>query len=125
MLLFFPCFGNRKKQGEYMSEIQPKNSERQEKLYKQEYVQSAALFQKALAQEAKSTYTPQQQQFQQVMEKAMDVLNNAARGLKNPGLIAQSNQIQKDFAAYQKDPSDQNRQALQKDLGEITQKKNL
>ena len=72
------------------------------KLYEKDYKQSATLFQHALDAHAKTTNPYKQHEFKAVMDQAMHVMNQAARSLKDKGLQAQNEQIQKDYSAYQK-----------------------
>lgn len=101
-----------------MSEIGGSGSinPRAQKLYQQEYQHGAALFEKALTQANKSSYAPQKEQFNDVMNMAMEVLNQTARGLKNAELIKQNQKIAEDFQAYQKDPSKEHLVTLKHDL---------
>jgi hypothetical protein len=72
------------------------------KLYEQDYKKSAELFQKALDAHAGTTNPYKREEFKQVMNKAMHVMNQAARGLKDKSLQKQNEQIKKDYTAYQK-----------------------
>jgi hypothetical protein len=89
---------------------------REKKLYEQEYKHGAALFQKALQQYAKSENPDQQEQFNQVMQSAMNVLNQTAQELKRQDLIAQNAAIQADYKAYQDHPSTFVKAKLDQDL---------
>lgn len=91
-------------------------SPRTRKLYEEEYKQGTNLFEKALNQSCRSSYPAQQQQFKEVMEKAMEVLNQTAGQLKRKDLLKQNQKIEEDFQAYRKDPSQKHVQALKHDL---------
>ena len=92
-------------------------SPRERRMYEQEYKHSAELFQKALEQSAKSDNQYQQEQFGEVMGKAMDVLNQTAQGLKRKDLMEQNSKIAADYQAYQSSPADEARRAkLNQDL---------
>ena len=91
-------------------------SPREKQMYEKEYQHGAALFEKALEQTCKSNYQPQKEQFREVMNKAMTVLNQAAKELKNNELIAQNKKIEKDFEAFKKDPTLDRANVLKEDL---------
>ena len=80
---------------------------REKKLYEQEYVHGAKLFQKALEQHAQSDNMFQQGEFRNVMDKAMNVLNETARELKNKSLAEQNDKISKDYEAFIKQPANE------------------
>jgi len=79
---------------------------RERKMYEQEYKHGAQLFQKALQQYVKSDNPYQQEEFHQVMDKAMRVLNETAGELNRKGLLDQNDKIEKDYAAFNKKPTD-------------------
>lgn len=77
------------------------------KMYEQEYKQSADLFQRALNEYTKSDNPYQQAEFKDVMDKAMQVLNDTAHELMRKELQRQNEQIAKDYATFQKSPGDE------------------
>jgi hypothetical protein len=89
---------------------------REKKMFEQEYKHGAALFQKALDQCAKSHNPYQQEQFGEVMHKAMQVLNQAAKELKRKDLMEQNKQIAQDYKAYQDHPTGSAKDKLNQDL---------
>jgi hypothetical protein len=104
-----------------MTEIQGNGghsiSPREKKLYKNEYVQGAQLFQKALQQYTKSDNPFQREEFRQVMDQAMNVLNETARELKTDSLKTQNEKIAKDYTAFMNQPADETKvNALNQDL---------
>lgn len=76
------------------------------KLYEHEYKESATLFKQALDQYKQSTNMYQQEEFKDVMKKAMKTLNETAQALMRQELLNQNAQIAKDFATFQKFPKD-------------------
>lgn len=78
----------------------------EKKMYEQEYRHSAGLFQKALTQYRKAENPYQQAQFKDVMDRAIEILNEAARGLMRQELQRQNEAISKDYATFQKHPTD-------------------
>ncbi len=79
---------------------------REKKMYEQEYKHGAQLFQKALQQYAKSDNRFQQAEFQEVMDKAMRILNETAAELNRKALLDQNAKIEKDYAAFSDAPTD-------------------
>lgn len=84
--------------------IGPTGSSREK--YEQEYKQGADLFQKALTQYNKSSNPYQQAEFKSVMDQAMHVMNETAHALMRQELEKQTQKIAKDYATFQKYPSD-------------------
>ena len=80
---------------------------REKKMYEQEYKHGAQLFQKALQQYIKSDNPYQQEEFHQVMDKAMRVLNETAGELNRKALLDQNARIEKDYAAFNDKPKDE------------------
>lgn len=78
----------------------------EKKMYEQEYKHSADLFQRALNQYSKSDNMYQQSEFKDVMDKAMQVLNETASELMRKELQKQNAQIAKDYATFQQFPKD-------------------
>ena len=90
-----------------------------EKMYKQEYKQSADLFKKALDQYEKSDNAFQKAEFKDVMDKAMNILNESAKGMIRKDLEEKNKKIARDYETFQKYPGDHHAvQQLQKDLDE-------
>src|SRR3990167_1432016 len=89
---------------------------RQAEVYKKEYQHGVDLFQRALGQSAKSDNPYQKEQFGEVMDKAMRVLNETAKELKRRDLMQQNQQISDDYKAYQQAQTNESRDKLVKDL---------
>jgi hypothetical protein len=101
---------------EAMSGIGPINPQ-DKKMYEQEYKHSADLFKRALDQYSKSDNPYQQAEFKEVMDRAMQILNETASGLMRKELEKQNNQISQDYANFQKFPEDKDSvDKLSKDL---------
>jgi len=79
---------------------------REKKMYEQEYKHGAQLFQKALQQYVKSDNPYQQEEFHQVMDKAMRVLNETAGELNRKALLEHNQKIEQDYAAFNEKPTD-------------------
>lgn len=77
-----------------------------QKMYEQEYKQGADLFKRALDQYTKSDNPYQKQEFQDVMDKAMHILNQTAHALMKKELEKQNAEIQKDYGTFKKYPAD-------------------
>lgn len=93
------------------------------KVFEQEYKHGADLFQRALQQYAKSKDLNQKEEFKEVMDKAMRVLNETAKELKERERMRQSQQIEEDYKAYQANPSPEAQKKLNADLDQA--KRNL
>lgn len=91
-------------------------SPRQRKMYEQEYKQGADLFQRALEQATKSQNPYQKEQFDEVMAQALEVVSQAARGLKRSDLVQESEKMEKDFQVYRQDPSQAHIHTLEQDV---------
>jgi hypothetical protein len=93
-----------------MTEIQGDQepiSFRDQHLLRQEFKTGAELFQKALHEHAKSTNPFQQQEFREVMDKALDVIRRSAAELHNKTLIDESEKITEDYSDFQGSPTSQ------------------
>ncbi len=77
------------------------SSPQERKLYQLDYKQGAELFQQALDAHEHANSPFKKAAFQNVMERAMKVMNESARALKEKGLENQNKTIEKDFTAYQ------------------------
>jgi hypothetical protein len=94
----------------------PRIGPQERKMYEQEYKHSADLFQRALKEHSASDNIFQREEFKQVMDKAMMVLNETARELKRQELLKQNKQIEKDYGAYQNNQNEMIVQKLDEDL---------
>lgn len=91
-------------------------SPRDRKLYEQEFKHAATLFQQALDSYSKSDNPYQKQEFKEVMDKAMRVLNETAQELMRKELLNQNQKIASDYATYQQDESATAQAKLNSDL---------
>lgn len=89
-----------------MGGISGPSDSRNRKMYEQEYLHGAELFQKALNQYHASSNPYQQKEFKDVMDQAMSVLNETARGLMRKELDKKNEKIAKDYQNFQKHPDD-------------------
>lgn len=76
------------------------------KMYEQEYKQGAQLFQNAIQQYVKSDNPYQKKAFQEVMDKALTILNETASGLNRKALLEQNAKIEKDYDSFNHAPDD-------------------
>lgn len=88
------------------------------KIYKQEYKHAADLFQRALQEYNQTDDIYKREEFKEVMDQAMQVLNETARELKSGKLDEQNNQIEKDYARFQDQGSKETQQKLNEDLNQ-------
>ena len=97
---------------------------REKRMYEQEYKHGADLFQRALSQYTQSSNMYQKAEFKDVMDQALQVMNQTANSLMRQELQKQNEQITKDYANFQKFPDDPDmQQQLNQDLSQA--KKNL
>ncbi len=107
--------------GGKMTEVNPENVGQSSKIqgeYASEYQQGVTLFEKALQQSRVSKNPFQKDQFQEVMETAMEVLNQTASALKNAELQKQNEQINRDFQSYKRHPGKSEADKLANDLNQ-------
>lgn len=91
-------------------------SPQEKREYELEYKHGADLFKRALTDYSKSDNMFQKAEFKDVMEQAMQVLNDTAAELKRQELLNQNEQIEKDFAAFQDKDDSSSLEKLSKDL---------
>lgn len=105
-----------------MAEIEPIRPGEERKIFEQEYRHGADLFLRALDAHAKSKNIYQQEEFKEVMNKALLVLNETARELKRKELLAQNQKIGEDYDAYQLNPGALTKEVLKGDLEQAKKK---
>lgn len=101
----------------------PPMTPREKRMYEQEYRHGAQLFQKALQSYVKSNNPYQQKEFQEVMDKAMRVLDETAKELGRQVLSEQNLKIQKDYQNFSQHAGD--RAAFEKLNQDLDQAKKL
>lgn len=99
-----------------------KISPQDRKLYEQEYKNGAKLFQETLGDYAHANSKFQKQAFKNVMDEAMDVLNQSARALNEEKLLQQNAKIQKDFEKFKEQDTPEMQQKLNDDLNQAKNK---
>ena len=91
-------------------------SSQDKKMYEQEYKQAADLFQRSLNEYESADEMNKKEAFKDVMGQAMQILNEAARGLKRSDLSTQNQKISQDFLAYQDHETADSKNQLVNDL---------
>jgi hypothetical protein len=91
-------------------------SPRDKKMYEQEFKHAADLFQRSLNEYAASDNPYQKEEFKEVMNKAMRVLNETAQELTRKELLKQNQAIEQDWANYQQDGTITSKDKLNSDL---------
>ncbi len=86
--------------------------------YRHEYKQGVDLFQRALKEYSTADEVHKKEAFKNVMENALQVLNDSARGMKRPDLLQKNQQIAKDFQNFQDSESPQTQKKLTQDLNQ-------
>jgi len=93
--------------------IQP----RDRKLYEGEYKQATDLFQRSLNEYSKSNNIYQKEEFKNVMQQALQILNDTAAELKRQDLLKQNEKIAQDFNTFKSDDAHSPKQ-LEADLNQ-------
>jgi hypothetical protein len=86
------------------------------KAYAQEYKHGVDLFQRALIEYNSADEVHKKDAFREVMDRALQVLNETAQGMKRPDLLSQNEKIAQDFQTYQSTHSEKDEKVLEKDL---------
>jgi hypothetical protein len=95
----------------------PGHTPREIHMYEREYKDSVKLFQDAVQHYAKSDNPYQKKEFQEVMDKALSILNETALELNRKALFEQNAKIEKDYAMFNKSPDNEGTiSQLEKDL---------
>lgn len=89
---------------------------RDKELYKEEYHHGVDLFKRALNEYSAADEVHKKDAFREVMDRALQVLNDTARGLKRTDLLAQNSKIREDFDSYQASQKDTEKNQLVNDL---------
>ncbi len=88
------------------------------KVYEQEYKRGAALFEKALKEFENTDNMYKKAAFKEVMDRAMEVINGAAQGLKDPSVLEQTHKISNDYTVFQTRETPITEKQLRDDLKE-------
>lgn len=91
-------------------------------MYKEEYRHGVDLFQRALNEYSSADEIHKKEAFRQVMDRALQVLNDTARGLKRTDLMAQNKTIQEDLKSYESSQKDEDKSKLAADLQQAQKK---
>lgn len=84
--------------------------------YEEQYRHGVDLFQRALEEYTGAEEVHKKEAFRNVMDKALQVLNDTARGMKRQDLLEKNNRIKEDFLALQKSPQSATKSQLENDL---------
>ncbi len=101
-----------------MGPITPHNK----KLYTQQYKHGIDLFQRALDGHATADEVHKKDAFKKVMDQALNILNETARGLKDEKLLAQNAKIEQDYNNYKSSETDSEKGKLISDLTQAEKK---
>ena len=86
------------------------------KLYTEEYHHGVNLFKRALNEYSTAGEVHKKDAFRQVMDKALNVLNETAAGLKRQDLIDKNQKIKADYDSYQASQKEDAKKTLTNDL---------
>lgn len=98
-------------------EITPDKSNRE--IYHQEAKKGIELFEKSFKAMQKSKQDEQKEEYQKVMEECLQVMQDTAKGLMNKKLLEMKEQLAVDSQNYLNNPTDANRDKVQKDINSI------
>jgi hypothetical protein len=87
-----------------------------QKAYAVDYKHSVDLFQRSLEECSKAQEMHKKAAFKDVMNRSLQVLNEAASGLKREDLLKQNDQIAKDLKIYEDKEDDSSKSTLAHDL---------
>ena len=87
-------------------------------LYEQEYRRGVDLFQRALDQYSQADEIHKKDAFREVMDRALQVLNETARELKRTDLMSQNKKISQDLESYQQNDVEPSKNQLARDLNQ-------
>ena len=88
----------------------------EKKLYEQEYLHGVDLFQRALDQCTQAEEVHKKAAFKEVMERALQALNDTARGLKREDLQKHNDELAKDLKVFEDQENVEAQQKLAQDL---------
>lgn len=87
--------------------------------YKNEYARGVKLFKDSLAEHQKAEDGPKKDKFKDVMDKALNVMNESARGFLSTRGQNEQKVLEKDYQTYLDKHDDQSYQQLNKDIDNI------
>jgi hypothetical protein len=88
-------------------------------IYQQDFKESASLFQQSLQQYGHSSIPAQQAAFQDVMKKALNIMNETAKLALSKEAQKQEAKLNAQFQAFEQDPSSQNMANLNKTITKL------
>lgn len=91
----------------------------QQEVYKQEFAQGADLFQKSLAEYQNSNIPAQKEAFKDVMQKAMQVMNETAKLCLSKEAQKKEEQVNANFQNFQAQESPENIKDLSKSIQQL------
>jgi hypothetical protein len=86
------------------------------KAYEAEYRQGLDLFKRAMTEYGNADEIHKKEAFKEVMERALQVLNETARELKRPDLMTQNQQIAHDLETYENAGDKDSKSQLAQDI---------
>lgn len=88
-------------------------------LYKQEFQKGVQLFEAGFKGLQKSQLDAQKQEYEKSMGESLEVIQDTANALMNQHLMKMKDQLAKDYQNYLANPSDGNRDKIQKDINSL------
>ncbi len=91
-------------------------------VYKQECVRGVELFQKSLQEYQKSQIPAQKEEYKDVMDKALHIIQETAAQCLGPEMQKEEGTLQQDYDKFIANPSPQNLKTLNNDLEHFKRK---
>lgn len=88
-------------------------------LYKQELQKGVKLFEAGFKGLQKSKLDAQKDEYEKSMGESLEVIQDTANALMNQHLLKMKDQLVKDYQNYLANPSDGNRDKIQKDINSL------
>ena len=87
--------------------------------YQKDFARSVDLFQKSLDEYYKTDDVNKKAKFKDVMDKALQIMNETARGFISKGVEEQKEQLEKDYQSFNDHESPTDQQKLNKDIDRL------
>jgi len=88
-------------------------------IYKQELLKGVDLFEAGFKAIQKPTFKEKKEEYEKSMRESLQVVQDAAAALMNKHLLETKAKLDKDYQNYLANPSDSNRDQIQRDIDSI------
>lgn len=93
-------------------------------LYKQELQKGVKLFEDGFKELQKSKFDAQKSEYEKSMGESLQVIQDTANALMNKHLLKMKEKLEKDYQNYLANPTDPNRDKIQKDIDSLKKSAN-